>query len=240
MVKHITFGGIKSEDYAEMVTSPQSYRVPKRIYESIAVEGRNGELTIDKGRYSNIKIVYNFIFKDVEKMDEFKARMYALKGYQRLEDENHPGIYRMARIPEDFKPKMKGEEYDGAVVSMTFDCMPQKWLKSGEGIDATSRESRSTYLKNDTHYDAKPLIRVTGRGAVRIGGTTMTVKSHSYAYMDIDCESMEAYCGSNNLNNYLTLNSGSFPVLPAGENTAINWTDTNITAFTLKPRWWTL
>ena len=53
--------------------------------------------------------------------------------------------------------------------------------------------------------------------------------------MTIDCEQMDAYAGTTNLNNLV---SGSFPVIPGGEQT-ITITG-GITSISVVPNWWTL
>ena len=55
-------------------------------------------------------------------------------------------------------------------------------------------------------------------------------------YMDIDCDTMNAYKGTQNCN--AKINAQRFPILPAGQ-TGISY-EGYITHVQIKPRWWTI
>jgi phage-related protein len=62
--------------------------------------------------------------------------------------------------------------------------------------------------------------------------------ANNQTYIDIDCETMEAYCGSTNMNANITLTSGKFPELASGSNAVA--IGSGITQVTITPRWWIL
>jgi phage-related protein len=86
---------------------------------------------------------------------------------------------------------------------------------------------------NPTLFDAKPLIRVYGKGSITVNGETMEW-SGSSEYVDIDCDIQDCYYMGANMNNYVT---GDFPVLSPGDNVIAF---TGSTSVRITPRWWIL
>ena len=118
-------------------------------------------------------------------------------------------------------------------MTLTFDCMPQRWLLSG---DAQQTFTSNGTIYNPTLYTAKPLIRAYGTGSMTINGTTVQITSANQ-YTDIDCELMDAFKGSTNCNGNIVLTNGKFPTLAPGMN---NITKSGITSLVITPKWWTL
>jgi phage-related protein len=114
--------------------------------------------------------------------------------------------------------------------TLTFNCKPQRFLRSGEySIPVTSGAT----VYNPTLFDAKPLIRVYGKGSITVNGETMEW-SGSSEYVDIDCDIQDCYYMGANMNNYVT---GDFPVLSPGDNVIAF---TGSTSVRITPRWWIL
>ena len=60
----LTFNGISSADYGVYISGSGTFNAPARDESSVVVPGRNGELTIDNGRYNNISVEYPaFIYR---------------------------------------------------------------------------------------------------------------------------------------------------------------------------------
>ena len=237
MVKRrIIFGGVDTKDYDAIVDGSESYGGPERDYETVPVPGRNGDLTVDNGRYKNANIPYNMFFTSTLKFEAYRSRILALTGYQCLVDTGHNGEYRMARLSGTIKPKMYCARNRSGEVTITFDCKPQRFLISGgKSITVTSGMT----LLNDTGYPAKPLLRVTGAGDLTIGTVTLHIDDHGQPWMDIDCERGDCYWGTDeNLNKYVRISDDDFPVLSAGE-TRITF-GAGITQLKITPRWWKL
>lgn len=230
----ITFAGVDSSDFNIGISGSGTFSAPERDIEQISVPGRDGDLLFDNGRYKNITVSYPaFISKNfVSKFDAFRAFMMSQRGYQRLEDTYHPGEYRMAEFRGPLNPDVKVLNIAGEF-ELNFNCKPQRWLKVGEKpITLTA----TAVIHNPTYYDAKPLIRAYGTGSITIGDNTITVDTAD-DYTDIDCEIMEAYCGTTNCNDNITLSGDDFPVLEPGDNTV---TIADFTSVVIWPRWWTL
>lgn len=78
---HIFYNGESSKDVGLSVVSRPTIPVPKREYETIKIEGRDGELYRDKGTYEDIeiKISFNFVSKNpdvwAQALEEFRKML---------------------------------------------------------------------------------------------------------------------------------------------------------------------
>lgn len=238
-VDYITFAGKSSKDFSAYIYDSAGQTLPEREYETVSIPGRSGELLISKDRMANVTKEYTAVFSQPEAMankDNMLSYLLSFTGYQRLESSFETDCYRMAKFAggSEFKTDRLRSI---AVVPLSFECKPQKWLLSGEkGVETTA----AITLKNPTFFDAKPLIRVYGYGDLTVGSRKLTLSAHTQAYMDIDCELCECSCGSVNLNAYCKAAStadDNFPVLARGEETKVAFTST-ITKIIVTPRWW--
>ena len=139
---------------------------------------------------------------------------------------------------------------------ITFDCKPQRFLKSGE-VPITFATNASVYhhseeggmsgyemgtieksIFNPTSCEALPLINVQGTGIaeIRIGEYRMTIASVNVA-LTIDSELQDVYSGSLNRNGDVEMPRG-FPKLAPGANRVRVYGD-SVTVEVI-PRWWTL
>lgn len=145
----------------------------------------------------------------------------------------HINEFRLARFMGEFV--VSQSDRVGAAMELTFDCKPQRFLKSG---DQSIQIPSSIVLNNPTEYTAKPLIRAYGTGMITINGVSVVVQQAVGGdYTDIDCELMEAYKGTENCNGAILLPQGEFPALASGPNT-IEWGAFDSVEIT--PRWWRL
>lgn len=235
--KIIVFDGVPSDSFGLYVGSTASDNAPERDIETVVVPGRNGTLTIDNGRFNNIEIPYTCYIRRgyVDNIAAARAFYCSRVGYKRLEDTTHPDEFRMARYVSGMEvtpSQMRKQGY----FTLTFDAMPQRFLKSGERVAEYTTDGE---IYNATMFAAKPLLRVYGVGTFGVGAETITILSNPFAYIDIDCETMDAYNGATNCNSYIRLDSGDFPVLSANGNTGIEL-DEGITKIVITPRWYTI
>ena len=136
LFKSLVFDGVDSRDYGIYITGDAVFNSPERDVEMIEIPGRNGAYALDKGRFSNIEVSYPAgIAGDTEAdfrqgISAFRNALASRKGYKRLEDDYNPDEYRMAVYKSGLEvtPKaLKAGEF-----TITFDCQPQRFLKSGE------------------------------------------------------------------------------------------------------------
>lgn len=229
----LTFDGKSTDDFGVYLIGNAVYNAPGREYEKVSVPGRNGDLLIDNGRYSNLEIAYDFIV-----YENFEYNISALRnflaskiGYFRLEDTYNPYEYRLAKYSNglELEAVSPGDIGTGQIY---FDCKPQRYLKSGEKVQTFTANGT---IKNPTLMVAKPLIRVTGTGALSIGSQTITITSAD-GYTDIDCDLQDAFKGAVNCNQNIQLTSGNFFTLEPGNNSIV--LGSGITKVEITPRWW--
>lgn len=234
MINFIVFNGKKLKDYGVFISGDAVFDAPKRDTTSVTVPGRNGELTLDNGRYENITIKYPaFIVRSFkERISELRNFVLSQSGYQRLEDTYHPDEFRLAKWESDFSVK-PDEALLAGEFDLKFNCYPQRFLKSGENaIEITS----ATTIINEQMTTALPLIRAYGTGTFTINGVTVQITSAS-SYTDIDCDLQECFKDTlaTNCNGNVVLTT--FPELQPGENTI---SMSGITKLEITPRWWRL
>lgn len=236
MKNFIVYNGIQLSDYGVFISGDGTFNAPERDTTEVEIPGRNGSLTLDNGRYKNIEVKYPaFIYNNfAENVEAVRNILLDSSKNVRIEDTYHPDKFRIGKYKGGFTVKPIPELYAGEF-ELTFDCYPQRFLKSGEDpIEFTSAGTiHSKYLK-----DAKPLIRAYGTGSFSIGGVSIQITAAN-VYTDIDTELQEAY--KDNLldpkNGNIVLTDGSYPVLKLGDNEV---TMTGITKLIIYPRWWVL
>ena len=176
--KALSFDNVSSRNYGVYITGQAVYNAPTRDVEMISIPGRNGAFALDGGRFENIEVTYPAgIFADnetnfAEAISDFRNFLCSQKGYARLSDEYHPNEYRMAIYKSGLEvnpAQLKAGEFD-----ITFDCMPQRYLTSGE--TAISVSDGQT-LANPTLFEASPLLEFDGYGSIGINGETVTVSN---------------------------------------------------------------
>lgn len=234
MRNYFIFNGYNSKDYGVYISGLNTFVGAERDTEVISIPGRNGDLTIDNGRYKNIEITYPAFIYDKFDMNvsAFRGILLSSRGYKRLEDSYHPQEYRKARYTGSFTPDvvdwLSAGEFD-----LTFDCDPRRFLKEGENPITINSGDR---LKNHTMFDAKPIIRAYGTGTLHINDISLRVNTAD-GYTDIDCELQEAYKGTTNCNGNIILTDGIFPILAGGDN-LIRYS--GFTQIDITPNWWIL
>lgn len=229
------YNGRRSADFGLILSGEDTWKKPMPDFERRQIPGRNGDLILSNKRYQNVDITYHVGIK--RNFDRnFSALMdFLLKepGYHRLEDSYHSDYYRIAVLDREVSPKLSTLNHSGTF-DLVFSCKPQQYLKSGERKQILNG---SGTIYNPTAYEARPLIRIYGSGVLLVGGETVTV-SNNDQYIDLDCEMEDAYRDTLNMNQYVELGSGEFPVLVPGNN-SITF-GSGITRAEIIPRWWCL
>lgn len=132
--RYFVYNGKNSLDFGIHVYDPQILNTPQKRREIIEVPGRNGDIIIEDGSYENVTVTFKncFIINDfAENFKAFKDFMCSQKGYKRLEISWLPDEYRMAMFEGNVTPVIK--DFDGfGKFDVTFNCKPQRFLKSGE------------------------------------------------------------------------------------------------------------
>lgn len=174
--KTFEFDGVSSRDYGVYITGEAVYNAPERAVEMITIPNRNGAFAQDQGRFENIEVTYPAgIFADNEEdfangISDLRNLLCSKRGYCRLEDDYNPNEYRLAIYKSGLEVEpalLKAGEFE-----ITFECMPQRFLTSGE--TKTTLTSPAT-ITNPTLFDSKPMLEVSGYGDININNDTISV-----------------------------------------------------------------
>lgn len=236
-INSITFNGQNSLDYGLYVSGNQTFNSAEKDYSKVSVPGRSGDLLVFNNRYKNVNLNYDAILIEnyEENAERVRAWLLSADGYCRLEDTYHPNEFRMASFsgPIDFDTKM----LEAGETTLTFDCKPQRWLKSGEQKILLTPDNNRPII-NPTLFEAMPLLRVYGTGQLQVGTGVITINASGTEYIDIDCDIMDCYEGSINRNGNVTISK--WPTFTSGNNFISFPNDSQITQVYIIPRWWTL
>ena len=235
-MKQFWLDGRSSREFGMMITGAGTYNAPERDVEFISIEGRNGDLIIDNGRFKNVPLSYPIsICRDFpEKAAAARAWLLSKSGYMRLEDDYDPEHFRLAAFtgPLDFDVKFLNR---AAEATLNFNCKPQRFLKAGEQI---IEFHESGVLRNPTFFPALPVIGIAGDGPGEItvnGITVETLKGGDFIIL-LDCETQNATISGVSLNS--SIRAPQFPVLQPGDN-EIGFSG-GVTNVSIAPRWWTV
>jgi len=252
MRKTFTFDSIKSSDFGIFINGVGAYNSPEPDLEYIKVPGRSGDLIYDNNRLKNIELVYPACFMLENFATNFqllKKFLLTHKGYYRLSDDYHTGYFRMASIDQGIDVDQIDWVNGAGSFDLRFNCKPQLFVTSSfaptgkitvNNLEETTIDNSYTIphggsLVYRTSFPAKPLIRAYGAGSFTINDVTVTISAHNYEYIDIDCELMDCYSGSNNANQYVTLTK--FPILDKQSNAvSVNGLD----SIEIWPHFWTV
>lgn len=186
MVNTITFGGVNSSTYDIYVSGEGVWSAPKRDTEAINIPGRNGAFIQDKGKFENITVTYPaFIVKDNNtnfktKIDGFRNAIASQVGYQRLVDTFHSDEYRMAAFIDGLEVEPILYNDHAATFDLVFECMPQRFLTSGETEQTITSGGTIT---NPTPFKSNPLIMVEGYGNIDFNGYPISVDNVPLGYI---------------------------------------------------------
>ena len=214
----IVYGGESSSGYGMVVAEAPAYERPKRKETIFTVPGRNGSIIFQEDAWEDVSRNYRvWLAEDandtlVEKVDAFEAMLNSKRGYNRLEDNFEPDIYRLAYYSGGNGFSNNLTQYGEA--NLSFTCRPERFLKSGETpVTVTNGYT----LVNPTKYYSKPLIHIEATGPVGITINGKTISASVTDYINIDCDSMDAYrLVAENRNANI---DGSFPTIAPGNNT---------------------
>lgn len=228
--KGFTFDGVDSKDFGVYISDTGAFNAPERDVEMIEIPGRNGAYALDKGRFSNIEVTYNaFVATDSESdyisgVNALRNALCSRKGYCRLEDEFNPNEYRKAVYKSGLKVSSVNDK--AGEFTITFDCQPQRYLKSGE--TAISVESGGA-ITNPTLFNASPMIEATGNGGITINDDVITLGTDPIGNVLLANKTQAAsnHIVTASLANTDTLNNGDTITVSGGSTVAFSAIPTN-------------
>lgn len=227
--------GIDAQSAGIYLQNPIVFSEAVPNIESKTIPGRNGDLIFETGSYKNRSGSASCfcLQEDVEGAVSSAGRfLMSKKGYRRLETSDDPNHYWMARVENS--PQMEMRIRVLAPFDISFDCKPQRFLKSGENKTSFTA---SGSISNQYGQTALPLITLYGNGAgtLTIGSCVVEVKNMD-GVLYLDSDTQNAY--NNNGNQNMSINAPTFPTLLDGE-TQISFSG-GIERVEIVPRWWEL
>jgi phage-related protein len=227
--------GIDARSVGIYLQSPIKFSAAVPVIESEVIPGRNGNLIFETGSYKNRKGSASCfcLQEDVEKAISASGKFLTKKkGYRRLETSNDPEHYWLARIENSPQIEMRARIL--APFDISFDCKPQRFVKSGENPISFTGDG---FVFNRYGQTALPFITLYGNGSGRlmVNGIVVDVKSiDGLLYLDSDTQNAYNNDGNQNMN----INAPEFPTLPDG-NIQVAF-DGDIERVEIIPRWWEL
>ncbi len=237
---NLIFNSVSAEDLGLVIQAPPAYTFPAKDLSTTHVPGRNGDLILDNYCYNNVDRTYSIasVFRPgtgfIANSEKIIKWLTTPTGYCRLEDSYDPLVYRMASYSASGSLT---NYYDQATsLSITFNCKPQRYLKSGEK-EVCYTGSEIT-IDNPTTETALPLITVSNIPSSSDNGLllmtvsnvdtgtvyssiTISALPEGEGSITLDSEEQLAYYEGQNgtkkdRNAYLNFNGTDFPKFAAG------------------------
>ena len=241
----IKWGGEDSTDYGIVVRESPVFDKPKRKQTIISVPGRNGAILFQQDAFEDVVRTYPvWIAEETEedsggvvtgtlseRVSAVTAWLNSKTGYQELEDSFEPDFYRLAYYSGDDSFSDDMLQYGQA--DLRFTCRPERFYKYAKTAVEVANGATMT---NPTKFASKPLIHIEGSGNVTITFGGKSITADVFDYINIDCDTMNAYrLTTENRNDKIT---GSFPsLLPDSNSIVITGTTTLVT---ITPRYFTI
>lgn len=242
--------GVDARNFGIYLQRPIEFSEAIPVVERQSIPGRNGDLIFETGAYENRTATASCfcLQKDVEKALSAAGRFLMSKhGYRRLETSDDPNHFWLARVENS--PQIMQRMRMLAPFEITFDCKPQRFLKSGEEkIVITNFGGLVHKLYNPYGFPSRPLIHAhwnTDSGnyiglqfSNKTGqNTSITARAVDGTDLFIDCDIHDAYNDLGNQNKRII--TYDFPTLQAGEN-SIGIYQFDLEYLEITPRWWEL
>ena len=266
MRSYFTFNGHDSKDFGIWIEYLPDASFPERRGEAYQIAGKNGTQWCEEGTFENVEQEYKIWYRDwtggkdmYHAGDDIANWLIGSSGYCRLEDTYNSETFRLARFagPLDFQTTLR----KFGRVMLVFDCLPQRYLKTGEtavtlmenvtlSSNLNATQTTAT-LSNPYAFPAKPILRITGTGNVGISsentvnGEMMVITvalGDTETTVTIDCDSYDinvipaAVSYDSDYPILTTLQPGvnTFSTIPVTTNPG------TIKKLEVIPRWWTL
>lgn len=249
MINFFKYNGVSSKDMGLYITKYDVFSIPAKRSTVETIPGRDGNLIIESGNYSNKKIVYTVAFSTlmseskIERniVKKIKEWLYSTLGYGDLEDSYNPAYYRKAAIYEELAIE---ELITGAVdeLKITFDCKPYMYAKKYPTFES---RGGTFEIYNPYKFSALPVIKVWSTGYhappnLRINGEEFLLESKDYQTMLIDSEKRTIVetttLGTEALSTHMIHPKGIFPCLSPYRN-LIQWQTQGNELITIETRW---
>lgn len=230
-MRKLIFNNICSEEIGIIVVEGPPEILAQEEYEEIEIEGRNGNLIVNKGIYKNIEKEFLLTTIDLDLdidiiIEKIKKWLFEIKDNKLLYAiDNRYNIVKKVIIEEDIKTSF--EEYGDFKVK--FLCEPFYYKLNEKSVTFTTQGN----VYNDGDFVSEPHIKIYGTGDIQltINNTTLQINN---VVDSITLDSKLLLCLDKDNNNKSIDMIGNFPLLSQGNNT-ISWIGT-VTKLEILPR----
>lgn len=259
MRKKLYVDGVDLSTFGLYISGQGTFGSGAKEYTYYNVPGRDGAVLGVNSRLENVSVTYpGFIYANfAQNMRDLRSFLLSRSGYVRIEDDYDTTHFRMGVFEEPISPDVTPVN-DAGRFDLVFNCLPQRWLKSGEtAIEVASGASAT--ITNPTQFIAKPLISMYGYGSVEVkrygmtDGVIVTILSDVSSAVQqpyfVDCENMNVWgidgngqiVNINDVTEFTDLWSSRYgadaPILKPGIN-YVSVNGDNITKVEIVPRYW--
>lgn len=228
---HIFYNGESCEDVGLSVISRPTIPVPEREYDTIKVEGRDGELHRNKKTYKDIEIPisFNFVSKtpDVWAQDLRKVKKWLYSGKDnRLILSDDPEYYYKVKkaVMSDTErtAKRKGK------FEIVFTCESYMYR-----VDGQDEKEIGEYLYNP-YMKSQPVYKIYGNGEITLEVNGNQVTAEVTEQLNIDTKLEICYNAANEISNAALTGKYEGLYLQEGDN---NFKYTEGFKVVLVPNW---
>lgn len=228
---HIFYNGESCKDVGLSVISRPTIPVPEREYDTIKVEGRDGELHRDKKTYKDIEIPisFNFVSKtpDVWAQDLRKVKKWLYSGKDnRLILSDDPEYYYKVKkaVMSDTErtAKRKGK------FEIVFTCESYMYR-----VDGQEEKEIGEYLYNP-YMKSQPVYKIYGNGEITLEVNGNQVTAEVTEQLNIDTKLEICYNAANEISNAALTGKYEGLYLQEGDN---NFKYTEGFKVVLVPNW---
>lgn len=235
---YFIYKGRSSEEFGIKIIKSNYLSSPEKDIKVVEVDGRNGDLIIDKGRFKNVELKFecdiktylvNKTLMDVAK--EMKKWLQADSTYGELIiSENENSCYEANYVGNlDIEQVVK----NFGVALLKFNCKPLKRMVVNKLVNINQQNT----LIFNPGYPSNPIIKVIGSGdcTININNQKLILKSLEGEII-VDCDMVNAYKIDKLTGNRINQNQkmfSDFPVLGEGDNN-ITWAG-NISKIEITP-----
>ena len=213
-----TFKGRTSSDMGLVVERSFALRSPERSIEKIAIDGRDGVLTIDRGRYESV--IWNipvFLRDDVD----IERRLINITDWLLTDVGYHDflwgadGFVYRAMCHQSFNIDRILRTFGRGVINFTLH--PVKFLREGLVERAVVNNAN---INNPYGINAKPRFRIIGGGniTISIGSQRLVLVGIGNGGCIVDSETQTITSLDGHLTLFDRMNSYPFPELMPGNN----------------------
>ena len=135
---------------------PINFPSPMRDIEPKPVPGRNGELIIDNGRYSNVEVVIECLIESdnfIADFDEMRAALLKDSDYHVLIDSLYPQEYRLASVRT---VEAKTKTPTKGTVEIALSCKPQRFIDANNAAVSYAGTTSPPTLYSYSDFSGTP------------------------------------------------------------------------------------